>query len=143
MLTDLRYAARSLRRSPAFAVATVLTLALGIGANTAIFSVVDAVLLRSVPFDAVDRLVMVWETDRHSGTTREAASFPDFIDFQARSRELETAAALMGSQVTAVTEDGVPARMTALAVTHELLPMLGVRGIRGRTFLPEEDRPDG
>ena len=143
MLSDLRHAIRSLGRSPSFTLVAVLTLALGIGANTAIFSVVDAVLLRTVPFDEVDRLVMVWETDRNSGTTREPASFPDFVDFQTRSRELETAAALMGAQRTAVADDGAPSRMTALAVTHELLPMLGVRGVRGRTFLPEEDRPDG
>ncbi|MDP6580758.1 MAG: hypothetical protein QF681_08885 [Vicinamibacterales bacterium] len=111
MLNDLRYAVRSLRRSPSFTVVAVLTLALGIGANAAIFSVVDAVLLRSVPFDAVDRLVLIWETDRNSGTTREPASYPDFVDFQTRSRELETAGALMGTQVTGVTQGGAPARV--------------------------------
>ena len=143
MFTDLRYAVRSLRRSPSFTIVAVITLALGIGANTAIFSVVDAVLLRTVPFEAVDRLLMVWETDRNSGTTREPASFPDFLDFQSRSQELQSAGALMGAQFTARAEGGAPERLTALAVTHELLPMLGIRGIRGRTFLPEEDRPDG
>jgi putative ABC transport system permease protein len=143
MFIDLRYALRSLRRSPSFTAAAVLTLALGIGANTAIFSVVDAVLLRSVPFEAVDRLLMVWETDRNSGTTREPASFPDFLDFQSRSLELESAGALMGAQMTAVAEEGAPERLTALAVTHDLLQTLGIRGIRGRNFLPAEDRPNG
>jgi hypothetical protein len=81
-IQDLRYAVRALRSSPGFTLAAVLTLALGIGANAAIFSVVDGVLLRPAPFPDIDRLVMVWETDRKSGTTREPASVPDFQDFQ-------------------------------------------------------------
>ncbi|MGH7529912.1 MAG: ABC transporter permease, partial [Gemmatimonadales bacterium] len=82
---DLRYALRQLRASPGFTLAAVLTLALGIGANTAIFSVVDGVLLRPAPFEDMDRLVMVWETDRKSGTLHEPASVPDYLDFQRRS----------------------------------------------------------
>ena len=79
-----------LGRSPGFTAVAVVTMALGIGANTAIFSVVDGVLLRAAPFKDLDRLAMVWETDRHSGTTREPASVPDFLDYprpeHARSR---------------------------------------------------------
>ena len=66
----------------------VLTLALAIGATTAIFSVVDGVLLRATPVAEIDRLVMVWETDRHTGTRREPASVPDFLDFKRDSRAL-------------------------------------------------------
>ncbi len=143
MIHDLRYAVRTLLRTPTFTLVVVLTLALGIGASTAIFSVVDAVLLRPVPFEAMDRLLMVWETDRNSGTTREPSSVPDFLDFQERSQQIETLAALMGAQVNAATDEGEPVRLTALAVSHELLPVLGVGTVLGRTFTPEEDRPGG
>ena len=86
MLADLRHALRGLAARPGFTVVAVLTLALAIGATTAIFSVVDGVLLRATPVVELDRLVMVWETDRHTGTTREPASVPDFLDFQRDSR---------------------------------------------------------
>ena len=143
MLHDLRYAVRTLRRNPTFTVVAVLTLALGIGANTAIFSVVDGVLLRTVPFDEMDRLVMVWQTDRDSGTTREPASVPDFLDFQERSRQIASFGALMGTQVSGATRDGAPIRLTALAVTDGLLPVLGVEPIVGRRFTAEEASPGG
>ena len=71
-IQDVRYGLRMLRKTPVFTLAAVATLTLGIGANTAIFSVVDSVLLRPAPLDALERLAMVWETDRNSGTTREA-----------------------------------------------------------------------
>ena len=79
---DIRYACRLLRRTPGFTTAALLTLALGIGMTTAIFSVVQAVLLRPVPFPDPARLVLMWETDRNSGTTREPASIPDFVDYR-------------------------------------------------------------
>ena len=88
MFADLRHALRGLAGRPGFTVVAVLTLALAIGATTAIFSVVDGVLLRATPVAELDRLVMVWETDRHTGTTREPASVPDFLDFQRDSRTL-------------------------------------------------------
>src|SRR5688572_13874600 len=93
LLSEFRHAARSLARTPGFSLAVIVTLGLGIGANTAIFSVVDGVLLRPAPFDAMDRLTMVWETDRKSGTLREPASFPDYFDFQERSRSYQRLAA--------------------------------------------------
>src|SRR4029079_12837552 len=95
---DLRYAARQLRRSPGFAIVAVATLALGIGVNTAIFGVIDGVLLRPVPFRDPASLVMVWETDRKSATTRDPGSWPDYEDFARASRSLSGIAALTTDQ---------------------------------------------
>src|SRR5574341_1333589 len=111
MLADLRFAVRSLRKTPAFTAAVVLTLALGLGANTAIFSVVDGVLLRPAPFEDVGRLMMVWETDRKSGTTREPASVPDYLDFQQRATRFAELAAFAGSEVNLTPDDGDAARV--------------------------------
>jgi len=138
---DLRYALRLLAREPAFTATALLTLALGIGATTAVFSVVDAVLVRPIPFPEPHRLVLVWETDRASGTTREPASLPDFLDFQARSRALSALGALSGFEANLTPPHGEPTRLAALAVTHELLPMLGVRPLAGRAFAAGEDEP--
>src|SRR5690606_32170524 len=96
---DIRYAVRSLRATPAFSVIVIGTLALGIGANSAIFSVVNGVLFRSLPYDEPDRLVMVWETDRNTGTLREAASIPDYFDFRERARMFAKLAAVRVAQV--------------------------------------------
>jgi putative ABC transport system permease protein len=139
MQHDLRLALRSLALSPGFAAAAVLTLALGIGANTAIFSVVNAVLLRPAPFRELDRLVMVWETDRNSSTTREPASVPDYLDYRAQTASLTSLSALMAAQVNLAAADGDPARVAALRVSQDLLPMLGIEPIAGRGFRPEED----
>src|SRR6266542_2847397 len=95
---DLRYGMRMLVKNPGFTAVAVLTLALGIGANTAIFSVIDGVLLRSAPFEDADRLVMVWETDRNSGTTREPASVPDYLDFRVKGTCFREVAAFAGAE---------------------------------------------
>jgi predicted permease len=138
---DVRYSVRLLVREPAFAAAAILTLALGIGATTAVSSAVDAVLLRPLPLAEPDRLVMVWETDRDSGTTREPASLPDFLDFQERSLTLAAFGAFLADEVNLVPRGGEPTRLAALSVTHELLPMLGLRPIAGRSFVAADDRP--
>jgi putative ABC transport system permease protein len=142
-LYDLRFASRQLRRNPGFASVAILTLALGIGANAAIFSVVDGVLLRPAPVAEVNRLVVIWETDRDSGTTREPSSVPDFLDFKGSATGIETMAAFLGAEVTLDLASGDPVRLAALAVTHDFLPLLGVRPLLGRGFTPEEDRPRG
>src|SRR3954467_689753 len=126
-MQDLRYAIRLLAANPGFALVGLLTLALGIGANTAIFSVTDPVLLRRAPVRDLNRLAVVWETDRNTGTTREPAALPDFVDFQQRSRQIEQVAAFAGSEVNYTPDSGEPVRLQALAVTHELLPMLGLQ----------------
>src|SRR5262245_7653938 len=143
MLSDLRYATRALLKNPSFSLVCILTLALGIGANTAIFSVVDTVLLRRAPFHQIDRLVMVWETDRNTGTTREPASVPDYRDMQARSRSVAQAAALMAGEMNLAPHAGEPRRVPVLRVSHDLLPMLGITPLIGRTFTDAEDTPGG
>jgi len=132
LLLDVRYAVRTLARAPGFTLAALLTLGLGIGANTAILSVVDGVLLRPAPFEDVDRLAMVWETDRNSGTTREPSSFPDFVDFGERVEHFARLAALAAAEVTLNPDQGDPLRVDGLAVTHEYLPMVGIEPLIGR-----------
>ncbi len=143
MARDVRHGMRMLLRAPGFTAVAVLTLALGIGANTAIFSVVDGVLFQPVPFAQPDDLVVLWETDRHSGTSREPASLPDFVDFQRRAESFSSLAAFMAGEANLAGGDGDPRRVAALAVTHELLPTLGVAPLLGRGFTADETRPAG
>ena len=137
---DIRYAVRLLRRAPAFTTAAVLTLALGIGVTMAIFNVIDIVLLRALPYPESGRLVMVWETDRASGTEREPASFPDFLDFKARSRTLDRIGAFMPIDANLQPDHGDPMRVAALAVTPEIPELLGVRTIAGRAMSADDDQ---
>jgi putative ABC transport system permease protein len=144
MLTqDLRYAARLLRRNPGFSTSAILTLTLGIGMTTAIFSVVDAALFRPIPMPDPDRLMMVWETDRDTGTSHEPGSWPDFLDFQQRSRRIDRFAAIVAGEATLTPDAGEPTRLAQLSVTHELLPLVGVTPLAGRVFTEEEDRVGG
>ena len=142
-LSDFRYAWRLLARNPGFTIVSGLTLALGIGANTAIFSIVDAVLLRRAPLPGVERLAVVWETDRRTGTTREPASLPDFLDYRQRSRASQEMAAFSAREVNYAPETGDPARLQALAVTAEFLPLLGLSPLAGRVFTAAETSPGG
>ncbi|MEJ2187425.1 MAG: ABC transporter permease, partial [Gemmatimonadota bacterium] len=139
---DLRFALRSLRRSPAFTIAAVLTLALGIGANTAIFSVVNGVLVRPIPFKDAKSLYMIWETDRNSGTVREPASYADYEDFQRMSQQFSEMGALLATQATLAGDGMTPTRADALWVTPSLLSLLGVKPLAGRLFT-ERDAKDG
>ena len=140
---DLKYGARVLMRSRGFAIAAILTLSIGVGATTAIFSVVNGVLLRPVPFADIDRLAMVWETDRNTGTNREPASLPDFIDMKDRSRQFSGFAAFASAERTVTPPQGDPTRVPILFVSHDFLPLLGIRPSHGRTFTPAEDVPGG
>jgi hypothetical protein len=137
---DLRFALRSLRRNPGFAAVAIATLALGIGATTAIFSVVDSVLLRPAPFRDIGGLMMAWETDRQSGTTHEPASSPDFEDFQTRSTQFAALAAVDPEEVGLTHAAGDPRRLAALLVTHDFLQTVGVTPVAGRAFRIEESR---
>jgi putative ABC transport system permease protein len=134
---DLRYGVRMLRKNPGFSAVAVLTLALGIGANTAIFTVVNAVLLQPLPFHEPERLVRVWRSSAEEDRT--ALSFPDFADIRAQQTVFERMAAWRSSDYT-LTGQGDPVNLSGLVVTAELFPMLGAAPQFGRGFTPEEDR---
>lgn len=131
--SDVRYALRSLGRNRAFAVVAVLTLGLGIGAATSVYSVVDGVLLRPLPWTDADRLAVLWEYDRVSGTEREAASQPDFVDFRERSRAFERVVAVSPRSAN-FGGAGDAQRVRVAAVTDGFFAMLGVAPVRGRFF---------
>jgi predicted permease len=139
MRQDIRYAIRLLGRSPGFAAAAILTLMLGIGMTSAIFSVVDAVLLRPVSIPDADRIVMVWETDRDTGTSHEPGAWPDFIDFEQRSRRIDTFAGVIAGETTMTPDTGEPARLASMYVTRNFLPLMGVAPIVGRSFTREDE----
>jgi putative ABC transport system permease protein len=143
LVRDLRYGVRALKRSPGFSVIVLLTLTLGIGANTAIFSVVRGVLLRALPYADPQQLMMAWETDRDSGTRSEPASIPDYFDFLSRARSFSSLAAFAVQPLNYVPAEGAPERLSAALVTGNFLPSLGVSTTLGRGFTTAEDRPGG
>ncbi|MGI9041537.1 MAG: ABC transporter permease [Gemmatimonadales bacterium] len=136
LLHDIRYAPRSLRHSPGFVAAAVLTLALAIGANTAIFSVVSGVLLRPLPFPQSERLVGVW--GHHPAIGRETASQPDFLDWRAGATSFEKMGAAAQTRAT-LTGEGEPEVLRGVRATADFLPALGVVPALGRGFLAEEE----
>jgi predicted permease len=137
---DLRYALRMLLKSPSFTFIAVLTLALGIGANTAMFSVIDAVVLAPLPYVNPDRLVMVWENNPHF--PRTWVSYPNFRDWQRDSRSFEQMAAIREKGVDA-TGSGASAHLNGREISSGLFNMLGTKLILGREFSPQEDRFGG
>jgi putative ABC transport system permease protein len=139
---DTRHAVRQLLRSPAFTTVAILTLALGMGATTAIFSVVDGVLLRAPMLEKADRLVVVWETDRGSGTTREPASYPDYLDYTRDAKAFKATAAITGGDISLTSDEGEPIRVPVMASTWGFLDMMGVKPILGRRPTADEDRPN-
>src|SRR4030095_1591469 len=137
---DLRYALRMLRKKPGFTLVAVLTLALGIGACTAIFSVVDGVLLRSLPYPEAERMVQLREINSSGGQMSFAE--PNFLDIQARSRTLETVAQY-GGQLTTVTGGLEPVRAQTFAVSRDFFRVLGTQPKVGRTFDVNDSKPGG
>jgi putative ABC transport system permease protein len=137
LLHDLRYALRALRHHSGFTLTAVLTLGLGIGANVAIFSAVNAVLLRPLPFERPDRLVRVWGL--HPQIGRESASLPDFLDWRAQSPSLASLSALANTRFT-LTGTGGPEMIRGALVTADFFQTLGVMPLRGRAFAAGEDR---
>jgi predicted permease len=143
LVQDLRFTLRKLRKSPGFTLAVLLTLALGIGANTAIFTLVDGILLRPLPFPAPDRLVRVYLTAPERGVSRGSFSLPDGRDLGERSR-MVTALGMYSTRPSGlILIGGSQARELATAyVSGELFPALGVPALHGRTLLPEEEEGD-
>lgn len=139
MLTDLRYAFRVLLKSRAFSVIAILTLALGIGANSAIFSVIDTVLLRPLPFPRPNELAVIWSVPHHSG--HETHSYPDYEDFrnQAKSFSALTTYAV-GS--TVLNTNGEAIEISGLAATSDIFSVLGISPVLGRAYTRAEDNPD-
>ncbi len=137
---DLRYAVRTLVHSKTFALAAVLTLALGIGANTAIFSVVNGVLLRPLPFAEPDRLVWMW--GRFHANDSAAVSPPDFLDYRAQAKAFEGMAASLGGGLFTynLTGAGEPLRLEGAPVSAGFFETLGAKPLLGRTFRAEEER---
>ena len=138
---DVRYGARILRNSPGFAIVAVLTLALGIGANTAIFSVVKAVLLDSLPYREPDRLVTLAAGDAETPNPVKV-SYAEAEDLKTRSRSLQKIALYRGWTPSSSPKGGAPGMVFGLRVTRNFFDLLGVSPHLGRGFLPEEDRPD-
>jgi predicted permease len=143
LLQDLRYAVRQLRKSPGFTLVAVLTLALGIGANTAIASAVYALLLRSLPFHDAGRLVLIKETHPQAGII--SASYQDFLDWRAQSKSFESLAAYSDQHhdFAQLATDGQPQSVRNAFASADLFPTLGIRPELGRGFLPSEDSDAG
>ena len=135
---DLRYAVRGLRASPGFTAVALLTVAMGIGASTTIFSVANAVLLRPFPYHEPERIVRLYETNPTTETF--AVSEPDYLDWRERVRGLSQLAAFAGQNVSLL-GDGDPEELAAMAATPSLFPLLGVRPLLGRVFREEEAKP--
>jgi putative ABC transport system permease protein len=137
---DLRFGARTLRRNPGFAAIAVLTLALGIGANAAIFSVVNAVLLRPLPWREADRAVMIWS--KWTAFDKTWVATGEVVDYRRRSRTLQEVATWGDGQVN-LTGDGDPERLSAANVSANTFSTLGAAPLVGRTFTAQEDLPQG
>ena len=137
---DLRYAIRALLASPGFALVSILSLAIGIGANTAIFSVTSALLLRPLPYKNADRQVILWNTSPGLGITEDWFSTAQYFDIRNGTQSFEDVAIAIGANSN-LTGDGEPERVGTIRVSSNLLPMLGVRPLLGDLFGPDDDRP--
>jgi putative ABC transport system permease protein len=142
LIQDLRYGWRMFIRYRVVSAIAVATLALGIGANTAIFSIVNAALLRPLPFASPDRLVAIGSTQTDDKTRFGTLSYPDFADFKAQQSEFERMAAYYTRNVTLQSGAGA-VRLKGAVVSADLFPLLGVNPILGRAFRPEEDKAGG
>ena len=137
---DVRYGVRMLLKAPSISIVATIALALGIGANTAIFSVVNAVLLRPLPFPNSETLMNVWETDSTRGYVRGSASYPNFVDWRDQRHSFEHMASYHNSDFI-LTGRGESTRLQGAVVNADLFPLLGASPVIGRGFLPSEDNP--
>ncbi len=142
LLQDVRYGIRTLTRQPGFAATAILTLALGIGATTAIFGVVNAVVLRPLPFDQPERIVVVTNVNTRTGTLNTTVSGPDFRDWRDQSRSFEVMAYWAGGE-TSATVNHASHYATAVVVTPGYFRVFGATARLGRLFTPDEEQPGG
>jgi putative ABC transport system permease protein len=138
LFQDVRYALRTLRRSPGFTVVAVFALAVGVGANTAIFSLIDAMRARALPYEEPSRLVQLWGNVMRTRLERRGNSYPDFLDWRAHSTSFEDVAAF-NSQTATVAARDEPERLLVEYVSASYFPLLGINAARGRTFSAAED----
>jgi len=138
---DFRFGARMLLKNPAFAAVAMLTLALGIGANTAIFSVVEAVLLRPLPYRHAERTVLLWESQPHRDVARNVVNPANFLDWREQAKSFDQMAAFADRRFN-LTGGGEPEEVPAQSVTPNLFSLLGAGAELGRTFTPEDAKPD-
>jgi len=137
---DLRYAIRLQRKNPGFTIVAVIALALGIGANTAIFSVVNTVLLRPLPYKDPERLVMVWEEATKAGYPQDTPTAANFVDWRTQNQSFEGMAAITDDSFN-LTGTGDPERLEGQRVSTDLFPLFGVEPQIGRVFTAAEDQP--
>src|SRR5215467_3812804 len=140
LLADIRYALRTLRKSPVFTAAAVLTMTLTIGANTAIFSVVNAVLIRPLPFAAPQRLMQVNEKNDRLNLPTFASSVLNYLSWKEQNRSFQDLGAI-GNGNYAITNRGDPEQLSGATITPSLMPILGIQPVLGRNFREGEDRP--
>jgi predicted permease len=140
LLKDISYGFRGLVKRPGFTLIALITLALGIGANTAIFSVVNAVLLRPLPFRDAEQLVIVWEDATFAGFPRNTPAPANYVDWKTQNQSFADMAASAETSFN-LTGDGEPERVAAYVVSANFFPVFGVQPLLGRNFLPEEDLP--
>src|SRR5215217_5247566 len=140
LIKDIRYGIRGLLKRPGFTAIALITLALGIGANTAIFSVVNAVLLRPLPFQKPEELVIVWEDATFVGFPHNTPAPANYVDWKAQNQSFVDMAASHEDSFN-LTGDGEPERVSAYAVNANFFPLFSVQPLLGRGFLTEEDRP--
>ena len=140
LLQDIRFGIRMLTKSPSLSIVATIALALGIGANTAIFSVVNAVLLRPLPFPNPDSMVSLFETDQQRGYKSGSHSYPNFFDVREQNTVFERVASYYSGDFI-LTGSGEPSRLQGAVVTADLFPLLGIAPLHGRTFVADEDKP--
>ena len=140
LLQDLRYAVRMLRKKPSFTVIVVLALAIGIGANTAIFSVVNAILLRPLPYKNADRISMIWMDNPKLGVSQDWHSYPNYIDYKEQNQSYEDMAAFNDRSFN-LTGTGDPVRVVGVWATASMFSVLGVEPALGHTFTEAEEEP--
>jgi putative ABC transport system permease protein len=139
-MNDIRYAFRQLIKNPAFSLIAILALGLGIGANSAIFSVVNAVLLSPLPYKTPERIVSLWGTCPLNDIAKEVASWPDFGDWRQQAQSFEAMGGFSNAAPILANADGEPERLTGAAVVGDFFSVLGVEPALGRKFLPEENQ---